>query len=294
VALVLMPVLLSGQNKYIPPDPYTNWDGITHWSKYQISSPGYFGPNALPVPEIHKAFVPETLYWSGMYECYSGDGDVTHDLKTHFIIPVVKSRVGLEFKYVPVELYSMDSAVSHERRTVSGTSVNGTSFGDIYFGAIIQVIRDHRGLPDFSLSMNCKTASGTDRNYSRYTDAPGYFFGASMGDSYGNDKDFFRHVRWYAELGFFCWQTNLDNYPQNDALLFGAGFDFDFRDFYLNQSISGYSGYMNNGDQPLVYRVDFGIKTGKSAIVFGYEKGIHDFPFQSIRAGIQINGATFR
>jgi hypothetical protein len=138
--------------------------------------------------------------------------------------------------------------------------------------------------------MSCRTASGTGRENARYTDTPGYYLDASFGDSYGNNVGFFRHIRWYAEIGFYCWQTYLDNYPQNDALLYGGGIDFDFKDFFVNQTLCGYSGYMRNGDQPTVYRIDFGIKMGNAALVFGYEKGIVDYPFQSIRAGFQIAG----
>jgi hypothetical protein len=113
-----------------------------------------------------------------------------------------------------------------------------------------------------------------------------------VGDSYGKDRGFFHHVRWYAELGFYSWQTYIDNYPQNDALLFGAGIDFEFRDFFVNQTLGGYTGYMDNGDAPVVYRIDLGIKMGTAALILGYEKGIRDFPFQSIRAGFQICGLT--
>jgi hypothetical protein len=154
------------------------------------------------------------------------------------------------------------------------------------------VVKNHTYLPDLSFSMSCRTASGTNRENARYTDAPGYYLDVSIGDSYGPDRGFFRHVRWYGEIGFYAWQTNVDNYPQNDAFLYGAGIDFDFKDFFIDQTLCGYSGYMNNGDQPLVYRVDLGIKMGSSALVFGYEKGLRDFPFESIRVGFQITGLT--
>jgi hypothetical protein len=290
--LFFLPYVLEGQNKYIPPDPYANWDGVTHWSRYQIFSPGHLGPNALPVPVLHKAQVPERVFWSGQYEYYYGQGDETHDFATRFVVPVAKGRIGLEFKYVPVEYFKMDSSVSRSRRTLSGEAESGNAFGDVYFGTQVQLMRNHRYLPDLVVSMACRTASGTGRENSRTTDTPGYYFDVSLGDSYGADKGFFQHVRWYAEIGFYVWQTNLDNYPQNDALLFGGGIDLDFRDFFLNQSIGGYEGYMNNGDKPLVYRVDLGIKMGEAALVFGYENGLRDFPFQSIRAGFQISGFT--
>lgn len=290
LCIFLLPAELPAQNKYFPPDPYTQWDGVTHWSKYLITSPGFLGPNALPVPLVHKAEIPEKLYWSGQYEYYWGTGDQTHDFRTHLIIPVAKGRIGLEFKYVPVEFFSMDSAISRMRRTEKGEAVNGNAFGDVYFGTIIQVIRDHSFLPDLTVAMTCRTASGTDRENARYTDTPGYYLDAAFGDSYGKGKGFFRHVRWYAELGFYSWQTYLDNYPQNDAFLFGCGIDFDFRDFFVDQTLCGYVGYMNNGDKPVVYRIDLGIKIGAAALVFGYEKGLNDYPFQSIRAGFQFTG----
>ena len=289
---LLLPNELAGQNKFIPPDPYTQSDGVTHWSKYLITAPAYMGPNALPVPIIHKGMIPEKVFWSGQYEYYYGDGDETHDFMTHLIIPAAKGRIGLEFKYVPMEYFSMNQDVSRKRRTKDGLAAEGSSFGDIYFGTSIQLIRNHKKLPDLAIAMSCRTASGTGREFARHTDTPGYYLDASIGDSYGRDLGFFRHVRWYAEIGFYSWQTYLDNYPQNDALLFGGGIDIDFKDFFINQALCGYSGYMDNGDTPLVYRVDFGIKIGSAAMVFGYEKGLRDFPFQSIRAGFQISGLT--
>jgi hypothetical protein len=244
------------------------------------------------VPLIHKGNIPEKFYWAGQYEHYFGKGDKTNDFRIHLIIPVAKGRVGIEAKYVPVEFFSMDSITSRTRRTFDGKAAEGKALGDVYFGTIIQLIKDHKVLPDLSFAMSCRTASGTARNYARYTDSPGYYLDFSFGDSYGKNIGFFRHVRWYGEIGFYCWQTYLDNYPQDDALLFGGGIDLDFKVFFINQSLNGYSGYMNNGDKPLVYRIDTGIKLGNSAILIGYEKGLRDYPFQCIRAGFQISGLT--
>ncbi len=286
--LILLPVGLVAQNKFIPPDPYTHWDGITHWSKYQISTSGYLGPNALPVPTVHKAIIPQNISVTGLYEYYYAPGDETRDVRTQITVPVANGRVGLEFSYVPIEFFKMNSTVSRYRRTESGLAVNGYSLGDVYFGTVIQIIRDHVYLPDLTIGMSCRTASGTNRENSRYTDSPGYYFDAAFGDSYGRDRGFFQHFRWYAEVGFYSWQTYLDNYPQNDALLYGCGMDFDFKYFYINQSLRGYSGYMLNGDQPMVYRADLGIKLGSVALFVGYEKGLVDYPFQSIKAGFQI------
>jgi len=286
----LIPISVSGQNKYIPPDPYTSWDGITNRSRYLITSPGYLGPNALPVPLVHNARIPEQLKWTGVYEYFSGTGNTTQDFFTQFIIPFGNQRVALELTYCPVEFFSMDSATSRSWRTFSGSAVTDQSLGDIYFGTVVQIVRDHRFLPDLAVSMNCRTASGTGRENARHTDTPGYYLDAAIGDQYNSKSSFFRSIRWYAQAGFLVWQTYLDDYPQNDALLFGAGIDLDFSHFFINQTFRGYSGYMNNGDHPLVYRADLGIKIGTAAFMIGYEKGFRDYPFESIRAGFQING----
>jgi len=293
LAGILLALLIStgsrAQNKFIPTDPYTSWDGITHKSKYLITSPGFMGPNSLPVPELHKGKVPENIYWTGRYEYFLGKGNQTQDFYTRFIIPL-KNRVGIEFTYVPVEFFTMDSITSRLWRSFSGTPAEGHSLGDIYFGTIIQVVRNHAYLPNLSLAMTCRTASGTGREYARHTDTPGYHLDASVGDSYGSGEGFFKSFSWYLEGGFLVWQTYLDDYPQNDAWLYGAGIDLSFRDFYINQDLRGYSGYMNNGDQPLVYSAELGIRIGTAAFTFGYENGLRDYPFQCFRTGICLDG----
>lgn len=290
VILSAIPLAVISQNKFFPPDPYTQWDGITHKSRYIISSPAYMGPNSLPVPLLHNGRVPDRFFWTGQYEYYYNTGDQTHDFYTMLVIPFAGSRIGFECKYVPVEVFSMDSTVSHLRRTISGKAVEGYSLGDFYFGTTIQLVRDHAYLPDLAFAAACRTASGTGRENSRHTDSPGYYFDLSIGDTYGKGTGFFESIRWYGEVGFYVWQTFLDNYPQNDALLFGLGLDLNFKYFSVDQSIRGYNGYMNNGDRPLVYRADLAIRIGSAGLVLGYERGIHDYPFESIRAGFEING----
>ena len=291
--LLTMLLFLSGsvalaQNKYIPPDPYTHWDGVSHWSEYMVLSPAYMGPNALPVPYVRDGLVPSSFNWSGLYEYAYGQGDLTHDFTTNLLLPLAGGRVGLELIYTPVEFFSMDSTVSRQRRTFSGEAAENFSLGDVYFGTIVQLIREHRFLPDLTFSMACKTASGTGREYSRHTDTPGYYLDLAAGRSFGTGRRYLEHVRVYGMAGFYVWQTYLDNYPQNDALLYGLGVNFVFRDFSLEQSLRGYSGYMANGDHPLVYRAELGIRSGDARFVIGYERGLRDYPFQGIRTGIVI------
>ena len=288
VFLFLIPLPSWGQNKFIPPDPYTSWDGTTHKSRYMIFSPGFMGPNALPVPYVHKARVPETVVFDLRYDHILGSGNTTQSMVTRLAIPFAKKRIAIELEYNPIEFYTMDSATSRLWRTSTGQAIKGSSLGEFSFGTVIQLIEDVNHLPDMSISMNCRTASGKGRENSRHTNSPGYYMDFSLGDTYRISPRFLQSVRWYATAGFLAWQTNLDDYPQDDALLYGLGFDLTLKGFYLNQTLRGYYGYMNNGDRPVVYRVDLGINLVKSSVVFSYEKGIRDYPFQSFQAGICI------
>ncbi|MFH0761707.1 MAG: hypothetical protein V2A67_09425 [Bacteroidota bacterium] len=287
--MILIPVSLCGQNKFVPPDPYTSWDGISHKSKYLITSPAFMGPNSLPVPWVHNARIPEHISMNGGFEYFKGTGNSTQDFFSQLVIPIADQRVALEFTYTPIEFYRMDSATSRLWRTYSGSPVTDESMGDFCFGTVIRIVRDHSWLPDLTVSMNFRTPSGTGRENARHTNTPGYYFDAAIGDEYATGYSFFRSVRWYAEGGFLVWQTYLDNYPQDDAILFGAGLNLDFRSFFINQTFRGYAGYMNNGDRPLVYRADLGIKVGTAAFMIGYEKGLKDYPFESIRCGFRID-----
>ena len=90
--------------------------------------------------------------------------------------------------------------------------------------------------------------------------------------------------------GFYAWQTFNDDFPQNDAIFYGLGFDFDFKFAYISNSLRGLSGYMFNGDQPIVYYSEIGIREGRTAFTLGYEWGIVDYPFKCIRLGFKLDG----
>ena len=289
--LVLSSMGQVSGNKYIPADPYVLTGPKQHFSKYLIVSPGNLGPNALPVPRLFNGKTSKKFHFNMEYEYYYSDGEQTHDVFTEIHIPVADGKISLDFMYVPYEFYTVDSVTSRSRRTLSGDALAGSSFGDIYFGTHVQLIENHKWLPDLAFGMSCRTASGTSLEDSRYTDAPGYYFDLSIGKThkFGDSQS---GIRWYALGGFYVWQTYLDNYPQNDALLYGAGLQFLFRDFFITNSIRGYSGYMYNGDHPLVYRTELGIREGSAALILGFEKGIRDYPFNCLRVVIRINGIS--
>jgi len=292
ISFFLLPSMLYAQNKYIPPNPYGILENRQHFSKYLIVSPGYFGPNALPVPRLTDGSVKEKLWIDLEYEHYSGKGDLTNDVFTDIHIPIANGKVSLDFFYVPYEFFSVDYDVSRERRSQSGEALNGYAQGDVYFGTHVQLVRDHQWIPDLAFGMTGRTASGTNAEDVRFTNAPGYYFDLSAGKSYVIAALTDSYIRWFALAGFYVWQTYLDDYPQNDALLYGAGLEFKFHRISMINSIRGYNGYMHNGDHPLVYRFELGASEGVASLILGYEYGIRDYPFSCLRVGVRINGLS--
>lgn len=289
--LALLPLgLVFAQNKYIPPDPYSITTNKQHFSRYLIVSPGFLGPNALPVPRLENGAVKEKLWISLEFENYTNPREKTRDLYAEIHIPIAHGKASLDLSYVPFEFYQLDSTLSRERRTASGKGLEGSANGDVYFGSHVQLLRNHSFLPDFEFGMVCRTASGTKTEDARYTNAPGYYLDLAAGKQYNIGLSSGVSLRWFALIGFYVWQTFLDDYPQNDALLYGGGIALKAGRVGLMSSLRGYNGYMQNGDHPVVWRNELSIHEGAASLVLGYENGLRDYPFNCFRAGFRIMG----
>jgi hypothetical protein len=270
------------------------WDGITPWQEYIIYSPGYLGPNALPVPHSQKGIVKDSYEFQCGLESHFSNGDKTQNLYLGFYLPIVKNLIAIEFYGIPVEHYDMAETTVIERR---GRHKNGDGFapGDLYFSTIVQILRN-RKLPDIALRMACKTASGSKLSDARFTDAPGYFFDISTGKDLDFQNRWINKLRFYGMIGFYAWQMNLPNNQQNDAILYGAGLDISINKFRINNAIEGYSGYFGNeevivvnksapvkyNDRPLVWRLQFTRKLKILDLSLGYQAGLNDLKYQSI------------
>jgi len=83
------------------------WDGRSHWAEYMIYTPKYFGPNAIPVPDVKNGkIVSRTELGIGLATHFS-QGDDAQNLTTRFYIPVTKDKIGLQIYLVPYERYTM-------------------------------------------------------------------------------------------------------------------------------------------------------------------------------------------
>lgn len=290
IACILLMILLektlfSQADVYLT-DPYNNWDGITHWSKYMKYSPKYFGPNALPIPDVKNGTIIQNVEISLAGEYHYNKLDPTTNLFARIEIPVVKKRINIEAYVVPLEFYNTDSTLRIERRTLNKQG-SGVAGGDIYVINNIQIVSDKIKIPDIALRLGLRTASGTNLSHARYTDAPGYFFDVSFGKKIIKSKINDNYLKLYFSGGFYCWQTNRDDFRQNDAYMFSLGTDFFINRTLLSLQSASYQGYIGNGDKPWVVRGSLKYKFNKSLHFEScFEYGIHDYDYQSIRIGV--------
>jgi len=259
-----------------------NWDGISPWYSYLTYSAAYFGPNALPVPEIRDARIDSLMSLEGSADLHFSSGDNTQNLFLKFRYPFFGGKVAIELFGVPIEHYTMDT-VTRDERAARCYDCEGTAMGDLYISTIIQILRDKGAWPDLVLGFTLRTASGNLLGDARYTDAPGYYFDLSAGKSYKLSPRF--KIRPHMMLGFYVYQTNLDNFRQNDAFLYGLGVSAYSASYEFNAKWGGYKGYINNGDAPMVIRANAIYKLRKIHLKLGLQQGLNDFEYTSFRLG---------
>ena len=260
--------------------------GMPGWRNMLHITPGYLGPNALPVPEMKKGVVPKGSNLEFGMNFYFEKGDPTQDISGKYYRSFADGKIAIELYGVIAEHYAMSDSVRDERiaRDFDG---KGIAIGDLYFSTLIQLVKD-RKFPDTMVRMVGRTASGGHLDAARHSDSPGYFFDFSFSKDYAyrNEKMSFMP---YASFGFYSWQTNDELNLQNDAFMYGVGADLKYSDWTWSNSLSGYSGYKHERDQPMVYTFELNRKLKKNAIRLQYLYGIRDWKYQSIKLSYVIN-----
>lgn len=265
-----------------------HWDGHTSWVQYMTISPSYMGPNALPVPEIKTGQLSEEAQLEQLAGYQFFKGDKTKDLFSRVYVPLHSNKVGLELYVVPLEYFQTDTATRDTRaaRTRSGKGFAG---GDIYFSTQISLLRDKLHWPDICIEFAFRTASGTRLRDARYSDGPGYFVDLSFGKNIDLNKEKEITLRPFLMGGIYVYQTYDLQHLQNDAPLYGGGLEFNSKKITISQQVGGYSGYLDIGDQPMVYRAVFKYKNKFVDWKLWYQWGVRDFPYQGIRAGLVLH-----
>ena len=282
---------LSGfsQNDYTWWDNKNNWIRGTHWHEYINISPGFMGPNALPVPTIQNGVLSKKSTFKFAVEKHSSKGDETENVYTELYLPLYSDKVGFSIYGVPAEHYKMDT-LTRDIRSSRDYDGEGYAFGDVYFSTYIQLLEEHAKLPDILLTVNVKTASGGGLDAARFTDAPAYFFDLSFGKTYDLNGAIIQSIRPHAMFGFFAWQTYEDNRRQNDAPVWGFGVDLHSKKLAFINSFGGYDGYLATGDKSFVYRST--LKSKLESVVnyeLRFQQGFYDFEYTSFRIGCSLN-----
>jgi hypothetical protein len=280
---------LTGQADYYWWNKKHDYDGTKSWIEYLILSPAYMGPNALPVPEMYSGNIPAGHHFETGFEGHYSTGDQTANLYLSYNFPLFSDRASMQVSYRPVEIYQTDTVTRDTRRSRELVP-EGHSFGDVYVTTYVQLIKAHDHLPDLMISANIKTASGTNLDGARHTDTPGYWFDATLGKRINTNGNLIQYHQLFAKGGFYSYQTYTKNRYQNDAFLYGAGILTAFRKINIQHQFTGYAGYFNNGDRPLVYRfVIENRTTERIGYRFMYQQGLHDLNYSTVRCTIVMN-----
>ena len=244
-------------------------------------APGFFGPNALPVIDMSDGRTYEQLRVELAADGYFGySGDKTADLFARVQVPLFTRWANL-CVWMPVyEWYSQ-------------TDGTGSGAGDVYLATEVQVLHNewftHKGekakyIPQMTVKLGMKTASGEQFARKRHFDSPGYFFDLSIGETIPIKRV---SLRFAGAVGFLCWQTT--EARQNDAVMYGLQAQLRHEYFSLQTTWGGYVGWERYGDAPMTLKVRAaGYVKGFEPYV-QYQYGIKDYPFHQIRVGLAYN-----
>lgn len=284
VLLLLFTHAVSAQDDYTWWNEKHDWDGFTPWNQYLTVSPKYFGPNALPVPQVRTGLLDSTLQFEAAAGGHFSKGDDTWDSFLRLYLPIANGKVALEARVVPLEYYAMDT-VTRDLRAARDYDGKGHAGGDIYFSTLVQLLRNRRGLPDVSFEFAIRTASGTQLGAARFTDAPGYYLALGFGKKYVLNNERSVSIRPFATGGFYVYQTFDVEHLQNDCIYYGAGVSFMARTLEWSNQLAGYAGYIGNGDHPMVWRSVLTLHSAHIDWNLRYQQGLHDFEYNSVHFG---------
>jgi hypothetical protein len=256
------------------------WEtGMPGWRMWLVISPKYLGPNALPVPELKSGFISEKGEFEFGADFHFKTGDPTQNFTGRCLIPFAKSKIAIELYGIIVEKYQMSETVRDERfaRDKDG---KGITQGDFYFSTLVQLVKN-RKFPNTLVRLACKTSSGGAYNAARVTDSPAYFFDLNFSKDIINKSG--SVLRPEAMAGFYSWQTNDELNLQNDAILYGGGFEYQRSSWLFSSSLTGFYGYENNGDRPAVFNVGLKKDFGKKTWRIQYLHGLHDWEYDTVK-----------
>lgn len=284
LVFLTFPLITIAQQDYTWWNIIHGWEpGMPSWRSFMHITPGYLGPNAMPVPEMKKGVVFPGSNLEVSFDFHFMKGDPTQDIFAKYYRSFAGDKIAIELYGVLGEHYAFSQEI-RDKRVSRDFDGKGTTNGDLYFSTLIQVVKG-RKFPDTMLRMTGRTASGNQLEGARYSDSPGYFFDLSFSREFAGRNEKMKFLP-YASGGFFSWQTNDDMNLQNDAYMYGIGADLKWSRWTVSNSLSGYSGYKNENDRPMVYTFDINHTFKNKIIRLQYLYGIRDWLYQTIKVSV--------
>ena len=261
-----------------------NWDGITHWSRYIKITPKFLGPNALSVPFINNGSIDSLNSLGVTATAHFSKGDNTQNLTLYGNYTTKSNTISVDLQFVPYERFQMSHEKKTERKVYYTDYYKKQVVGDVIANTVIQFFPKKRDKLQLALRLGFRMASGGLLTMARYGDVPGYWIDAGGGIPFKKSN-----WKWIGMIGFFVWQTNQGSHRQDDAILFGSGFEWNKKGLRLQAYAGGYSGYENNGDRPTLVRLNLEKKSKGKVYLFRLQQGLHDFAYFTAEAGAKFN-----
>lgn len=240
-------------------------------------APAYFGPNALPVIDMLDGRTQRELGLEIAGEGYIGyqERNRTADIFARVCVPLFTRWANLSVWMPVFGWYDQYDG-------------KGQGAGDVYIATDIQVLHNEwfrsdraKYIPQMTIRLGMKTASGEQFERRRHYDCPAYFFDASMGQTIPMGP---LSLRLAGSAGFLCWQT--DNGRQNDAVMYGLQAQLRHEYASLQATWGGYVGWERHGDAPMTVKVRAAGHVKGFEPYIQYQYGIKDYPFHQIRVGL--------
>ena len=239
-------------------------------------APAFFGPNALPVPDMSDGLTYDKLRVELAADGYFGhDGSTTADVFARIHVPLFTRWANVSVWMPVCEWYNQADGKGH-------------GAGDVYLSTDIQVLHNtwFKGdntqfIPQMTIRLGVKTASGEQFARRRHFDSPGYFFDASIGESFPMGP---LVLRLAGSAGFLCWQTA--DARQNDAVMYGLQASLKHEYVSLQTTWGGYVGWERYGDAPMTLKLRAAGHIQGFEPYVQYQWGIKDYPFHQLRIGL--------
>ncbi|MDP4276602.1 MAG: hypothetical protein Q8914_03110 [Bacteroidota bacterium] len=264
-----------------------NWDGLSDWTIYMNYTAGYFGPNALPVPELMDGRIPQKHAAEFSTDIFWGYGDQTQSLSTRWTYVLVPGRIALSTWGVIGEHYRTTLAVRDQRASLDKDPQGIEWLGDFYVATQCRLMQEDLCRPDLMLEIVLKTASSFNASSARFVDTPGYYFSLNAGKSLLFPDAFIKELRFIGDIGFFSYEMNSSR--QNDSPLYRGGIQLQSGNWSLLNSFGGYAGWTNKGDRPFVLRSKLNYQKGAVRYFMQYQHALNDYPFERLQTGVSLD-----